>query len=98
MQSKSSISTDGQKENQGMCFRNMLKKWMELDATVFSVPLCFQKAWYKVLLLRGQEGHCLVRYSYFVKELDLISIMAAGSKTKVQDVNLKCTCPVCFSW
>lgn len=27
-----------------------------------------------------------------------MNIMAAGSKTKVQDVNLKCTCPVCFSW
>lgn len=37
------------------------------------------------------------RNSSFVKVLDLMNIMAAGSKTKVQDVNLKCTCPVCFS-
>lgn len=50
-------------------------------------------------VLRGREWHSLVRNSFFVfKELGVMNIMAAGSKTKVQDVNLKCTCPVWFSW
>lgn len=33
----------------------------------------------------------------FLKSMDLINIMAAGPETKVQDVSLKCTCPVCAS-
>lgn len=48
--------------------------------------------------INGSRMTLLSHHPSFVKELDLMNIMAAGSKTKVQDVKLKySTCPVCFS-